>query len=117
MSQVLVREITVRLDNTNNSRDNAALLLLGFERIYWFFAICVGFIILLLADTIAMYWLKLDGLPMITGQYAIYGAAAIFAAQFPGSIYRSLLVGAQAQVALNCIMIVSALFRHIGGVV
>jgi O-antigen/teichoic acid export membrane protein len=46
----------------------------------------------------------------------VEGAAAIFAAQFPGSVYRSLLVGAQAQVRLNAVMLVSALLRHGGAV-
>ena len=117
MSQVLLHEIAVRFDHTNNGRSRAAHLLIGFERVYWFFALLIGCVVILLADTIATHWLNLNGLPVATGRYAIYGAAAIFVAQFPGSIYRSLLVGAQAQVALNGIMIAGALLRHTGGVV
>jgi O-antigen/teichoic acid export membrane protein len=59
----------------------------------------------------------LDGLSPDAGHVALYGAAAIFAVQFPGSLYRSLLVGAQAQVRLNLVMIAGALLRHLGGAV
>ena len=117
MSQALVREITVRLDLAEGGRRSTAFLLFGFERLYWLFAICVGCITLLLADPIATHWLNLQGLPVSSGRYAIYGAAAIFAAQFPGSVYRSLLIGAQAQVTLNIVMLGSALARHVGGVI
>ena len=116
MSQALVREITVRLDQSDKGRRSTASLLFGFERLYWLFALCTGCVTLLLADTIATHWLNLEGLPVATGRYAIYGAAALFAAQFPGSVYRSLLVGAQAQVTLNGIMLGGALARHVGGV-
>jgi O-antigen/teichoic acid export membrane protein len=116
MSQALVREIAVRFDSTRDGRHRAAKLLYGFERLYWSFALCAGCITLLLADMIAAHWLKLEGLPVTSGKEAIYGAAIIFAAQFPGSIYRSAMVGAQAQVTLNGIMLSGALLRHIGGV-
>ncbi len=117
MSQALVREFSVRLSLADGGRRGAALLLFGFERIYWIFAFCTGGVTLLLADTIARHWLNLGGLPDVSGRVAIYGASAIFAAQFPGSIYRSLLVGAQAQVVLNGVMLVGALLRHVGGVI
>ena len=117
ISQALVREITVRLDSADGGRRSTAALLFGFERIYWLFALCAGCVTLLLADTFARHWLNLAGLPVASGREAIYGAAAIFAVQFPGSAYRSLLVGAQAQVALNGIMLGGALLRHVGGVI
>lgn len=116
MSQALIREVAVRFDTTDRGRYKSASLLFGFERIYWGFALFAGVIVALLADPIAKHWLNLDGLPVSTGREAIYGAAAIFAALFPGSIYRSLLVGGQAQVALNGIMASSTLLRHVGGV-
>jgi len=116
LGQALVREVAVRFDKTDRGRYRTASLLLGFERIYWAFALSTGLIVVLLADFIAKYWLTLDGLPITLGQQAVYGAAAIFAAQFPGSIYRSLMVGGQAQVALNGIMASGALLRHVGGV-
>lgn len=117
MSQALVREIAVRLDSTGEGRRSTASLLFGFERLYWLFALCAGCVTLLLAGTIATHWLNLEGLLVASGEEAIYGAAVIFAAQFPGSVYRSVLVGAQAQVILNGIMLSGALLRHLGGVI
>lgn len=117
MSQALVREIAVRLAMADGGQRSTATLLFGFERIYWSFALFAGCATLLLAKIIATHWLSLGDVPAELGQYAIYGAAAIFAAQFPGSVYRSLLVGAQAQVVLNVVMLGSAMLRHVGGVV
>jgi O-antigen/teichoic acid export membrane protein len=116
MSQALVREVTSRFDRTDQGRYRTASLLFGFERIYWAFSLCAGLVVVLLADSIAKYWLKLDDLPITLGQQALYGAAAIFAAQFPGSIYRSLMIGGQEQVTLNGVMASGALLRHVGGV-
>ena len=116
MSQALVREIAVRFDNTSNDQQSTGSLLYGFERIYWMFAIIISFLTLLLADFIAKHWMNLDGLTINSGKEAIYGAAAIFACQFPGSIYRSLLVGTQKQVTLNSLLLIFTLIRHIGGV-
>ncbi|PUE31191.1 hypothetical protein B9Z35_09210 [Limnohabitans sp. Jir61] len=117
MGQALVREISLRFNATDQGRDRAASLLFGFERIYWGIAFFVGVGGAVFADTFASHWLNLEGLPVATGRNAIYGAAAIFAAQFPGSIYRSLLVGAQAQVALNAVISGGTLIRHFGGVI
>lgn len=115
MSQALVREFAIRLGAENGER-SAAKLLFGFERIYWLFAAGAGCITFLLANVIATHWLNLKDLPVTTGSDAIYGAAIIFAVQFPGSVYRSLLVAAQAQVTLNSVVIGSTLLRHAGGV-
>jgi O-antigen/teichoic acid export membrane protein len=117
MSQALVREITLRLDSGAESKGATAAILFGFERIYWIFSVSVGCIIVLFANFIAIHWLQLGGLSAELGRQAVYGAAALFAVQFPGSVYRSFLVGAQAQVKLNGIMLSSTLLRHIGGVV
>lgn len=116
MSQALVREIAIRFDSTSNNKRSTALLLFCFERIYWVFAIVLGCLTLLLANIIASYWMNLDDLPIKLGKEAIYGAAAILVSQFPGSIYRSLLVGTQKQVTLNGLMLIFTLIRHLGGV-
>lgn len=116
MSQALVREVAVRLDATAGGQQRTASLLFGFERLYWLFGFGAGGLTLLAADFVAAHWLNLGGLPAVAGQQAVYGAAFIFAAQFPGSLYRSVLIGAQAQVALNASMLGGALVRHAGGV-
>lgn len=117
MSQALIREFTLRLDNQKNSKLTAAALLFGFERIYWLFSLLVGSLTILLANFIAVHWLNLGDLSVELGVQVVCGAAVLFMVQFPGSVYRSLLVGAQAQVKLNGVMLTGALLRHIGGVV
>lgn len=116
MSQALVREFALRANNTDAGRLRSSALLFGFERMYWAFGLAAGLITALLATSIASNWLTLNGLPVELGRDAIYGAAVIFACQFPGSVYRSVLVGAQAQVVLNLLVLCSALLRHGGGV-
>jgi len=116
MSQSLVREIAVRLGSNSAGKQSAALLLFGFERVYWLFGLCVGGLTFLAADMVAGQWLKLGDLPASLGRQAVCGAALLFAAQFPGSVYRSLLVGAQAQVALNGLTVAGAFVRHAGAV-
>jgi O-antigen/teichoic acid export membrane protein len=117
MSQALVREFSLRLDIEKKMVTNAAVILFGFERIYCIFSILTACVVIIFAKTIVIRWLNLSNLPTSLGVEAVYGAAALFAIQFPGSLYRSLLVGAQAQVKLNGIMLSSALCRHIGAVI
>lgn len=117
MAQALVRAFTVQLEGDTGGLRRAANLLFGFERLYWGFALAAGGLILLFSHEIARYWLVLERVSIDQGQYALWGAAVIFTLQFPGSIYRSVLVGAQAQVRLNVVLALAAVVRHLGGVV
>lgn len=116
ISQVSMREFSVRMNDTKEGRHNAATLLFGFERIYWLVAICAGIITLLSSGFISSRWLVLDAESTALGLAAVCGGAVIFAAQFPGTLYRSFLAGAQAQVTLNAIAVTGLLLRHVGGV-
>ncbi len=116
MSQALVRAVAIHFKGDGGSGGRTADLLLGFERIYWGFAIGAGGLILLLSNKIATQWLVLDKGSVNQGQYALWGAAVIFMLQFPGSLYRSVLVGAQEQVYLNGTLAGGAVIRHLGGV-
>lgn len=118
MSQALVREFAGRLHGKGPLHDEqgAALLLRGFERVYWLLGLVVAGIAMLFSGGIAANWLKLGDVPFALGQLAVQGSAALFAVQFPGSLYRSLLVGAQAHVPLSRLMLGFAVLRHGGGV-
>lgn len=115
-SQALVREFAVRFNASGSGRRDTASLLYGVERLYWVFAMATGTAILMLSKVIATHWLVLEDLPLSVGTYAICGAGVLFAVQFPGSVYRSLLVGTQAQIPLNTVMLIGAVARHLGGV-
>ncbi|PJC70475.1 MAG: hypothetical protein CO017_05160, partial [Zetaproteobacteria bacterium CG_4_8_14_3_um_filter_59_5] len=116
MSQALIREFSVRLGLVQDAQRKTAELLLGFERVYWGFAVALALVTMLFAGLIASHWLNLGDLPVSLGELAVYGASALFAVQFPGSIYRSMLVAGQAQLSLNVIMSAAALLRHAGAV-
>lgn len=117
MSQTLVREVALRFAASDQARHKTGILLLGFERLYWMFALVAACMTYWLAEAIATHWLQLGDLPLEDGKFAVTGAAILFAVQFPGSIYRSVLVGTQAQVKLNFLMASAALIRHVGAVV
>ncbi len=118
-AQALVRAVAVQIEDEEGTGNHsgAANLLLGFERLYWAFALGAGGLILMFSQEIARHWLVLEKVSVSQGQYALWGAAVIFMLQFPGSVYRSVLVGAQAQVRLSGVLAVAAVVRHFGGVV
>ncbi len=116
IGQALIHEFAVRYGSSAAARRDAAAILYGFERIYWIFSFCVGCVLFLSAGFISDYWLKLDGISTSLGVFAVYGSAAIFMFQFPGFVYRSFLVGVQAQTSLGVVTMVSTLLRHGGAV-
>lgn len=116
VGQALIHEFAVRHGPSELARHNAAVVLYGFERIYWIFSFCVACSLFLLAGVISDYWLQLDGISTSLGVFAVYGAAAIFMFQFPGFVYRSFLIGVQAQTPLSVVTVVGALLRHGGAV-
>ncbi len=117
MSQALVRSFAVQIEDCSGGLIRTADLLLGLERLYWGFALGAGGLILIFSHEIAAHWLILENVTVNQGQNALWGAAVIFMLQFPGSVYRSVLVGAQAQVRLNSVLAFAAAVRHFGGVV
>jgi len=117
VSQALVREFAVAKIQDSKKQNHLGTILFGFERIYWIFSICAGVVVLLLSHQITHYWLKLDNLNLDQAQLAVFGAAVLFVFQFPGSVYRSFLLGTQAQVLLNAIMTIGVLVRHVGCVI
>lgn len=116
LSQALIREFAVRHGQSASERQSAGSLLYAFERIYWVFAFLLAVLTALLAKPVSSHWLNLGDLSPHLGTVAVWGAAALFLAQFPGSVYKSALVGTQAQVGLNVLSASFMLARHVGGV-
>jgi O-antigen/teichoic acid export membrane protein len=114
-SQALVREFASLTLSSRQQEDQASVnLLLSYERIYAGFAFVLGLGILPFVGVIATGWLDLGSLPKETGVFTIYCACAMFVAQFPGSIYRTVLIARQEQVKLNKIQVGFLLLRHAG---
>lgn len=116
MGQALVRELSMSTASTGPAQARTAALVYGFERIYWLIGLVVGGAVLLLQGVITTHWLHLDLEAIQMGQIAVGGAALLFMVQFPGSLYRSVLIGSERQIVLNKIMLLSTLARHGGGV-
>jgi len=116
MSQAMVREISVRLGLGSPGQRKTADFLFGFERIYWLFGLLAALCAALLSELIGRNWLNLGDLPASLGEQAVLGAAVLFAVQFPGSIYRSMLVASQKQTSLNVILAIFSVLRHLGAV-
>jgi O-antigen/teichoic acid export membrane protein len=116
MGQALVRELSMSPANPGHPQARTAALVYGFERVYWLISLAMGGAILLLQSVITTHWLHLDAETIPMGKIAVCGAVLLFIVQFPGSLYRSVLIGSERQVVLNKIMLLSALARHGGGV-
>lgn len=115
LGQALVREVSLSLAMPDGSRQ-ASRLIFNVERLYWGFAIIIAIITAMLSSFFATHWLKLGNLSVELGMLSVCGAALIFLFQFPGALYRSFLIGSQAQVPLNKILIVANIFRHAVGI-
>jgi O-antigen/teichoic acid export membrane protein len=116
LSQALVKEFSSRIINEERRLTASADLLLSYERIYAGFALLLSLMILPFSDAIATRWINLGSLPKETGTFTIWCACAMFIAQFPGSIYRTVLIARQEQVKLNKVQSGFLLLRHAGGV-
>lgn len=112
MGQALTSEFAAKW--AVGERKSAAATLFNFERLYWLFGLSVWAFVCVLAWPISAHWIQLDGLPASSGWLAVAGAGAIFAAQFPGTMYRALLIGAEAQVGFNAVAIVGVIARQLG---
>ncbi len=116
LGQSLIREFSRLAVDPENGRKKIATVLFGFERIYWSFSLVMAIFLCICANVIIDHWLKLGDIPADMGRMVVYGAAGIFAAQFPVSIYRSVLVGCNGQVTQNVLVASGAVARHAGGV-
>lgn len=116
IGQALVREFAVRFDGSKQGLKQCAILLGGFEKIYWLFSIVMGSLMLLSANWLETYWLHPKNGNLDGGMTAIYGSATLFVAQFPGAIYRSLFIGTQQHLTLNKIIVAGMLIRHLGAI-
>jgi O-antigen/teichoic acid export membrane protein len=116
LGQALVREVSVSLAFPDGRRQISRMIF-NLERLYWGFALVVGLILGLMSTFISAHWLNLGDLPIGLGVLSVTGSALIFSFQFPGVLYRSFLIGSEAQVSLNKILIVANIFRHVGGVI
>lgn len=115
-SQALVREFAVRFDRSRSGLESCAILLRGFEKIYWLFTIITGSLMILSTHWLARDWLHQASSNFEGRTIAIYGSIAMFITQFPGAIYRSVFTGTQQHLTLNKIISAGTIIRHLGAI-
>lgn len=117
LGQSLIREFARLAVDSKNGRKKIATILFGFERIYWSFSLVMAILLCICANVIVDHWLRLGDIPADVGRMVVYGAAAIFAVQFPISIYRNVLIGCNGQGTQNVLIAFGSVARHAGGVI
>lgn len=117
LSQALVREVAGRRGAGAATPPNElADLVLGCERLYWGVAAVAAAGLLLVSDVLVRHWLQIGAGLDAAARVAVCGGIALFLCQFPGSLYRSVLVGTDRQVQLSATTTVAVVARHLGGV-
>jgi len=113
LSQAMSREmarLSVGVQNDRRRADVARTL----EIIYWTIAVAIGFLIVLLAQPIASYWLNPEKLTRESLQYAIQIVGLVIALRWPVSLYMGGLNGLQRQVQVNVLLGVIATMQGVG---
>lgn len=114
MSQVLLREVAIRYSSGQKSK--ALTLVYGYERIYISLALFAMAGVWLLSGSIVERWLAIPGSIASEANMAVLGAGLLFLAQFPGTVYRSALLGTPAQAGIAMLTSGFALLRFGGAV-
>jgi O-antigen/teichoic acid export membrane protein len=103
-----------RLSVTADRRAEQRTLLRTLETCYWIISLTAGFLVVVLAPTIAHDWVHPARLSPLTVERAIRLMGMVLALQFPFSFYQAALMGLQRQVMLNAIVVVTATLRSAG---
>ena len=86
LSTAISRQVAI-LKTRKGSEKEMNDLVFSVEIIYWIIAICVGLLIIALANLIAVYWVNAKDLPVHIIRNTVMLMGAVFAFQFPASIY------------------------------
>lgn len=89
-------------------------LIFSVEIIYWFIALIVGLLVIILAKPLALYWIKTKSLSFWTVQKAVMLMGAVFAVQFPASIYNGVLIGSDKQISNALAALIFATIKAVG---
>ena len=113
LSQALIREFS----KPESESAEKIRILQAAEIGYFSIGLIGGLLLFFGSDLIVERWLSPEESQWDETLSAIKGAGLIFAIGFPASVYRSLLLGLQAQVKLNMALIAFTLVKTAGGVV
>ncbi len=116
LSQALVKKFS---EYRTEIKKNKKFLNLFFsmERLSWIFSGALAVIVIVFSSAISELWLQTHDEIVPNGQLTIIGAALIFFWVNGGSIYRSVLIASDSQIALSVLSSISIIVRHAATVV
>ena len=117
VAQAMVREFGKRWAEPGDGPLRTALLLRGYERIYWIVALVIGGVLLPFSGTIAEAWLNTSAEIKHLAVLAPAAAIGVFASVLPSSVYRGTLQALQEHVILNVIRSAATVLKFGVGVV
>lgn len=115
LSTTLNRELarsSVTADESQRMRDLVRTL----EIIYWCLAVCIGAVVVLMAPSVARYWVRAERLPITGVQQAVALMGIVMVFQWPSSLYSGGLLGLRRQVLYNVVSMGVATLRGVGSV-
>ncbi len=113
LSASIIRQVAIYKTQPNNEKQLKNLVY-TVEVLNWLIAIVVGIGIVALANPIATHWVKAKDLPVNTIQHCVMLMGAIFAFQFPASVYDGAMVGLQKQNANALLNLVFTTLKAVG---
>lgn len=116
LSTAINRQVAI-LKTQQDSEKPIKDLVFSVEIIYWGIALLAGLLVIILANPIAMHWVKAKNLSIKTIQQSIMLMGLIFAFQFPSSIYSGVLIGLEKQTSQAIINIIVTTLKAIGVIV
>ncbi|MEO6329140.1 MAG: oligosaccharide flippase family protein [Ginsengibacter sp.] len=113
LSITLNRELA-KLKSEKRSIKDLRDLTFSLERIYWLIGIIICLSIVALAGFIAHHWVNVERLPLDTVNRSVMLMGAVFAFQWPISLYSGGLTGLDKQLFNNAITVVMVTLRAAG---
>lgn len=113
LSTAISRQVAILLTQPDKEKESKDLIF-SVEIIYWLIALVVGLLVVLLAQPIALYWIKTKDLPVATIQKSVMLMGAVFAVQFPASIYNGVLIGSDRQIANAVAALIFTTLKAVG---
>ena len=113
LSTAISRQVAIFMTQPGKEKESKDLIF-SVEIIYWLMALAVGLLVVLLAQPIALYWIKTKDLPVATVQKAVMLMGAVFAVQFPASIYNGVLIGSNRQIANALAALIFTTLKAVG---
>jgi len=113
LSASIIRQVAIYKTQSTNEK-KLKNLIFTVEVLNWLIAIVVGIGIVALSNPIATHWVMAKDLPVNTIQHCVMLMGAIFAFQFPASVYDGAMVGLQNQNANALLNILFSTIKALG---